>query len=242
MSSSHMPGERLLSALRRELRWVGWRTRRRAMHEARDHLLCAVEDELAQGASPAEADERAVERFGDPVVVAARLRRAAPKRSNRVLPVTVGVAMMTGVLALPAGPVRENLTAPQAKAATPPRVSTERCAKAWNAVENARWRAYAVRLATRRAYVGGSVAMNPKDGVVVNEMCVVKLWLDRQAGHWQNAVYVYGNWEGGTAQYGTSWKHKPAPPHRARLRTPVQWSNAQVLPDGALVLHTGTSS
>lgn len=242
MSRSRTPGERLLSELRRELRGIGWCARRRALQEARDHLLCAIEDEMSLGASSVQAEERAVERFGDPAVVAARLRAAPTTRSCRAVPVAVGVAMMTGVLALPAGPVQENLAAPQAQAAASPPLSTEHCVKAWNARENARWRAYTVRLATRRAYVGGAIAMNVKSGVVVARSCVVKLWLARQAGHWQNAIYIYGNWERGTAHYGTSSKHKAAPPHRARLRTPVQWSNARVQPDGALVLHLGTSS
>jgi hypothetical protein len=64
------PIDDALRRLRRDLRRVGWRDRRRALAEARDHLLQAAEDARASGHDPGEAERIAVARFGEPGSVA----------------------------------------------------------------------------------------------------------------------------------------------------------------------------
>ena len=84
--------ERLLADLQRELQPLGWRARRRALAEARDHLLSALEDELAAGASLPEAEEHAIERFGEAARIAGALLSAAPRRAVKARRVACRVA------------------------------------------------------------------------------------------------------------------------------------------------------
>ena len=83
MRGGRRPVERLLAELGDELRPLGWRARRRALAEARDHLLSAVEDEIARGATPAEAEARVSERFGEPALIAGSLALARPRQRGR---------------------------------------------------------------------------------------------------------------------------------------------------------------
>ncbi|MDX6562481.1 MAG: hypothetical protein QOD65_2295 [Gaiellales bacterium] len=227
------PSERLLAELRKSLRPLGRRVRRRALDEARDHLLSATEDEIARGASPAAAEKRAVERFGHPAVIAAPLRGAHPRRPSRLLPVTVGAAVIAGTFALPAGPVRDNLAPAPARAAPGPGLRSTQCLMSWNSERNAWWHAYAVKLGTTRAYVGAFSA-----GKLVNRRlvttargCTVKLWLARRPGRRQNAVYVHGLWQRRAAGYGAAWRS----PHISSQRTTIRFANAHVRADGTLV-------
>jgi hypothetical protein len=231
--------ERLLSELRRELRRLGRRARRRTVDEARDHLLSAIADAIAGGASAAEAEERAVERFGEPALVAARLGSVHPRRHRRGLPALVCAAVLTGVFAVGAGPVVDRLAAPAAVAATGlPTPTNAQCAAAWNRPSNARWHAYAAGLGSTRAFADASfVGRLVKRRIVISQrVCVVKLWLERRPGHWQQAVNVFADWTHGAAVYGS-----PPPgggragPRHVRQRTTIQFANARVSRDGALL-------
>jgi hypothetical protein len=75
--------ERLLAELSRELEPLGRRGRRRALAEARDHLLSAIEDEVARGATWADAEQRVTARFGEPALIAESLVLARP-RSRKI--------------------------------------------------------------------------------------------------------------------------------------------------------------
>jgi hypothetical protein len=235
MNDAPALAERLLGQLRRDLRPLGLRRRRRALHEARDHLLSAIEDELAGGASPAVAAQRAVERFGDPAAIAERLRAARPARQARLTPAIVGAAVIAGVLAFAPGPLTADLALRPAVAAAVPAPSKAQCAAAWNLAANAQWHTYAAHLGIVRAQVGAMVAMNLKSGVVVARGCGVRLWLARRPGHWQNAVAIFGRWQRGTAHYGTRWASGTArSPRLLPTRTTVQSANARVRADGTL--------
>jgi hypothetical protein len=227
--------ERLLEELRRELRPLGLRRRRRALHEARDHLLSAVEDELADGASPVVAEQRAVERFGDPDAIAERLCAARPARQGRLGQAVVGAAVIAGVLAFAPGPLSADLALRPASAATLPGPSEAQCAAGWNLAANAQWHTYAAHVGSVRAQVGAVVAMNPGTGVSVARGCGIKLWLARRPGHWQNAVAIFGGWQHGTVRYGTRWAPNTArSPRLLSTRTTVQSANARVRGDGTL--------
>ena len=87
MSGEPRPAEQVLARLERELGSLGHRARRRVLDEARDHLLSAIDDEIAQGATPAEDEARAVALFGDPAFIAetlAHTRLGAPRTAWRV--------------------------------------------------------------------------------------------------------------------------------------------------------------
>ncbi|HEX3393812.1 MAG TPA: permease prefix domain 1-containing protein [Acidimicrobiales bacterium] len=71
---------------------------RRILAEADDHLRDAVESGVAEGLLPAEAEQRAIDRFGSPATVARRFTR----RPGRLLPVPV-LSQLVLALALLAG-------------------------------------------------------------------------------------------------------------------------------------------
>lgn len=221
--------DQLLHELRLELSSLDRRARRRALDEARDHLLSVMEDELAAGSSEEAAARRAVERFGSPAMVAKALR-ATPRRSrSRFAPAVIGAALIVAVVAFPGGAIKDGITPPSALAAAPADLTKAQCADFWNDAANARWRAYARRIGTRRASIGTSFAVALGAGgrpVLSAAGCTVRLWLARRPGHWQRAVFVDGRLAGGAVVYGTS--------RSTRQRATTQWSNSVVLGDGEL--------
>jgi hypothetical protein len=174
----------LLAELRRDLRPLGRRARRRALDEARDHLLTTIEDELEAGASPAEAEQRAVERFGDPAAIAERLCAVRPRRSRRAVPALAGALAITGVLVLAVGPIGDQLAPhPAAAAAGVASPSERECARAFDAIGNASVRAQIELLAVRRVQIFATTVPN----------CVIKFELADQSvltaeAPWKNAT------------------------------------------------------
>ena len=221
--------DQLLHALRLELSSLDRRARRRALDEARDHLLSVIEDELAAGSSEAAAARRAVERFGSTTMVAKALQ-ATPRRSrSRFAPAVIGAALIVAVVAFPGGAIKDGIAPPSALAAAPADLTKAQCADFWNDAANARRRAYATSIGTRQASIGTSFAVTVgADGrrVLAAAGCTVRLWLARRPGHWQQAVFVYGRLAGGAIVYGT--------PRSRRQRGTTRWSNSVVLRDGEL--------
>jgi hypothetical protein len=78
--------ERFTDGFERALRGVGRRERRRAIREARDHVLCAAEDQQSQGASRADALQHAIVAFGAVDQIAASYR--APRSRARMATAT----------------------------------------------------------------------------------------------------------------------------------------------------------
>lgn len=78
--------ERFSDAFEHALRGVGRRERRRAIREARDHVLCAAADRESQGASRAEALRHAIAAFGAVDQIAASYR--APRARARMATAT----------------------------------------------------------------------------------------------------------------------------------------------------------
>ena len=114
MSREPHPAEQMLARLEGELGSLGRRARRRALDEARDHLLSAIDDEIARGAAPAEAEARAVAIFGEPAFVAEALVRAHPRTRRTAWRVAGGVALAAaGVVAVRLG-VRTGVADPTA--------------------------------------------------------------------------------------------------------------------------------
>jgi hypothetical protein len=66
--------ERFSDGFERALRRVGRRERRRAMREARDHVLCAAADRQSQGATREDALRHAIVAFGPVDEIAASYR------------------------------------------------------------------------------------------------------------------------------------------------------------------------
>src|SRR4051812_12557294 len=111
------PLDRLLAELRSELRPLGWRRRRRALAEARDHLLSAVEDGVADGLSRDQAEGRAVAGFGDAAAIADALQRVRPQRRRRLV-ATLAAAAFAATLLVAPGPIGREL-APRTSDAAP---------------------------------------------------------------------------------------------------------------------------
>jgi hypothetical protein len=88
--------ERFSDAFERALRGVGRRERRRAIREARDHVLCAAADREAQGASRIDAMQHAIVAFGPLDQIAASYR--AP-RSRARLAVATGLVLAAAAFA-----------------------------------------------------------------------------------------------------------------------------------------------
>jgi hypothetical protein len=159
--------EALLAELRRDLRPLGWRARRRALDEARDHLLATIEDELESGATQAEADQRAVERFGEAAEIAARLCALRPGHARRAVPALACALSITGVLVLAVGPVGDQLAPHKAVAAGAVPPSERDCANAFDDVGSAGVRAQVELLAVRRVQIFATSLPN----------CVIKFQL-----------------------------------------------------------------
>ena len=71
--------EQFVDGYERALRDVGRRERRRAIGEARDHVLCAAADWQSQGLDRAEALQRAIGAFGPIDQIAAGYRAPHPR-------------------------------------------------------------------------------------------------------------------------------------------------------------------
>jgi hypothetical protein len=99
VSGDPRPLEQLLAGLEGELQSLGWRARRRALDEARDHLLSAIDDEVARGASPAEAEGRAVALFGEPAPIAATLVGAQSRAARAAWRIATCLALVAAGLA-----------------------------------------------------------------------------------------------------------------------------------------------
>jgi hypothetical protein len=242
MKGSRSPVDQLLVELRRELRPLGRRARRRALDEVRDHLLSSVEDGAAKGLTADEGEEHAIRRFGGTETVATLLHDARLERRAKASPALVGAIAALVFFALPAGPVAEELGPRVAAAASVPfepnAVVAPRCAAAWNISANGRWHSYADRLGSRRAYVGVAyMGTADTSGSIVasRRACVVKLWLARRPGHWQDAVTIAGPLRNGHVTFGTRAFPKSAKtPLRVHQRTTIQFANSRVRADGTL--------
>jgi hypothetical protein len=91
--------DRFLASLDASLQRLPRRERRRALREARDHVLCAADERRAGGESPQDALQHAIHAFGATETIAAGYAR--PTRSRRELGV---VAIGAAVLALAFAP------------------------------------------------------------------------------------------------------------------------------------------
>jgi hypothetical protein len=99
--------DRLFAELRRRLRPLGSRRRQRVLEELRDHVLCAIEADLARGNTQRDAEHLAVARFGDPEVIARLIEDDQRAARRRGLPLLVGVTAMLALFALLANPVSD---------------------------------------------------------------------------------------------------------------------------------------
>jgi hypothetical protein len=123
--------DRFLTSLETSLQRLPRRERRRALREARDHVLCAADERRATGEPPQDALRHAIDAFGATDTIAAGYAR--PTRSRRELGV---VAIGAAVLALAFAPTGSALgqiliptshASPRAPVAT---TSTHACAPA----------------------------------------------------------------------------------------------------------------
>jgi hypothetical protein len=153
MRSATTPVDAFLRSLRRELRPLGWRRRRGALAEARDHLLSTIEQQIDEGVPPADAELRAIERFGEPSEIAARLCAVRPARGRRVVPALVGAAAISVLIAFAAGPVSDELATHEAAAAAPVSPSERGCAQAFDRPANAPLRVRLARQAVSRVQI-----------------------------------------------------------------------------------------
>ena len=136
MSEPRSSRERWLAELNRELRPVGRRRRRRALAEASDHLISAIEDEIAAGASREDAERRALARIGESAAIGASLCAVRPRRRSRLAPAAVAAGAITAVLAIAAGPIADGIAPRPAVAAESPGPSPRRCARAFDQSAN----------------------------------------------------------------------------------------------------------
>jgi hypothetical protein len=230
----------VLAALEHELRTHGRRHRRRIVDEARDHLLTSIEAEQAEGATEAEAEHRAAERFGDPRDVASQVGRRPISRATRVGRSLIGATAALVALTIAAGPLADGLRTPAAVAAMPAPVSVVRCAQAWNSGANTRWRAYAARLGVGRAQVQsvgvGPAPTNPAAHFQPSIVgCAVTLWLPRERGPFQTAIRIAAPLRHGAITFGIRWNAQVnGMPRRVRGRTTIQWANSRVTSDGTI--------
>jgi hypothetical protein len=170
MRSATTPVDAFLRSLRRELRPLGWRRRRGALAEARDHLLSTIEQLIDEGMPSADAEQRAIERFGEPSEIAARLCAVRPARGRRVVPTLVGAATISVLIAFAAGPVSDQLATHEAAAAAPVSPSEQGCAQAFDRAANAPLRARLTRQAVSRVQIFATTVPS----------CVVKFQLAEQ--------------------------------------------------------------
>jgi hypothetical protein len=218
----------VLAQLRRELWPTGHRARRRALEEARDHLLSFVEDAVDAGCTPVEAERLAVECFGRPEDVAAVLI-AARRRRGRLLPAVALAGSLAGVLAVAPVQLGRELGHPSVAGAAP--MPTERdCAAAWNAPAASGWRALARAMHAHRANVAIGVAIR-KTGQVVFVRCTVELWLPWRPGSYQHGIAITARWTGA----GRTLAFQPRP---FRSAGPRQHANGLIQADGSLRYFT----
>lgn len=96
--------EGFLAELELALASLSRRERRRAVREARDHLLCAAAERQADGRSRSEAVRGAIDAFGAVAAIAASYRR--PRRSGGAIATAsglVGVVVLAALTILPTG-------------------------------------------------------------------------------------------------------------------------------------------
>jgi hypothetical protein len=94
-----------LDDLERALRGLRRSERRRALREARDHVLCAAAEGETKGCSRSDAMRGALESFGPVDVIAAGYRAAGGARSGVTAAsgVIVGTAVLAALTILPVG-------------------------------------------------------------------------------------------------------------------------------------------
>lgn len=94
-----------LVELEQALHRLGRRERRRAIREARDHVLCAAAEAEANGAAHADAIREAIESFGSVRAIAASYARTGPGRGGAAAAstVAVGVLVLAALTVLPTG-------------------------------------------------------------------------------------------------------------------------------------------
>jgi hypothetical protein len=185
-----------LRELRRALRGLSRRRRRRALDEARDHLLCAVDD----GLSPREA----VARLGRPEQAFAGFPARRP--THRLALIAVPVVMLALVPSVGGTLQRLGAGTTPSRAAAPPltpanaqkqnQQAVVRCIATWNGPAGARWRAIAERAGIQRAYVGVGWASRPAGGgkpaiPMHISGCAVGLQGTPVASPYQPRTYVY---------------------------------------------------
>jgi hypothetical protein len=216
-----------LRALRRELHELSWRRRRRVLDEARDHLLCAVDD----GLTPAEA----VAQLGDP----AEAFRGFPKARRTHRAVTLAVPAMLLALAPsiggPLARIGATVTPSRAASPTPGQVIARQnrairaCATAWNAAPAADLRRAAVAADVRRAKVSivyiTKLGQPPTSGQM---LCGVNLQPPPVASPYQPYLRVAGTPSGTTFTFGRLI--------HSRTRSEAPGANARVGASGRITL------
>jgi hypothetical protein len=111
--------EELLSTLGGTLEGCSHRRRRSLLDETRDHVLSHVEEALAAGCSPEQAEQDALAAFGDAALIGAGLRSVAPRRRARG---AVRVVVAALLLLAPPAAIEGHLATSSGYAATPTRV------------------------------------------------------------------------------------------------------------------------
>ena len=187
MSEPRSSRERWLAELNRELRPVGWRRRRRALAEASDHLISAIEDEIAAGASREDAERRALARIGEPAAIGASLCAVRPRRRSRLAPAAVAAGAITAVLAIAAGPIADGIAPRPAVAAESPGPSPRRCARAFDQSANV----------TVGQLVSGSTVLRVQIIPTSVPSCVIRFQLSNR-----RVLTAQSPWRVGTA---TAW-------------------------------------
>jgi hypothetical protein len=237
VSEPRSPLEHLLGELRRELGPLGRRARGRALDEARDHVLSAIEDGVSEGATRAEAERRAVSRFGDAGAIAARLCAARPRRRRRVVPALLGAAAITGVLALAAGPIADDIAPHRAAAAATVGPSERGCANAFDSPANAAAR----QLVQRANVLRVEIITTPVPSCVIRFQLPVQRvltmqspWVRDNAVEFRAAVQTPGLVAGSNATWRngrlTGRPQRPAPTPGTPLPRPRAFSAASPLP------------
>jgi hypothetical protein len=205
--------EEFLRALRRELRPLGWRRRRNALAEARDHLLSMVEDQVEAGVPQDVAERSAIARFGEHSEIAARLCAVRPRRGRRIVPALVGAAAITALIALAAGPVGDKLTPHTASAAAIVSPSENDCAQAFDRPANQPLRAQIARGKAARIQIFATTLPS----------CVIKF---QQPG--RRVVTVDATWK---PRSDLDWKTTSSP-HGNVAGTNAVWQGSLLRADG----------
>jgi hypothetical protein len=217
-----------LRALRRELHELSWRRRRRVLAEARDHLLCAVDD----GLTPAEA----VAQLGDPGEAFGGFPRA--RRVHRAVTLAVPAALLALAPSVGGPLARIGATVSQSRAAspTPQQVIARQkhailtCAAAWNAEPGARLRRAAIAADIRDAHVSIVYIARTGEPLTSGRMqCVVNLVARHVASPFQPILTVGARPAGSSFVFGTL--------RRRRVRTTAPGVNAHIASTGQITLE-----